>query len=91
MDLDLFTLDDLALPEADILVPKLAFDDLLVKAQQKDLGLQPFYMAGALLEVRRLSRLPVTAPPLALEDLQSFITALADRLLDRIRPPEGLG
>lgn len=178
VDLDLFTLDDLALPEADILVPKLAtelgcrigrarrtehfrqfllesahdqtlqidlvrdfgpqygqhtnvdgiivdslenigankltailgrtepkdyvdlyfilqagcnFDDLLVKAQQKDLGLQPFYMAGALLEVRRLSRLPVTTPPLALEDLQSFITALADRLLDRIRPSEGLG
>ncbi|WP_423224202.1 hypothetical protein [Candidatus Amarolinea aalborgensis] len=49
------------------------------------------FHAGALLEVRRLSRLPVTTPPLALVDLQSFMLALADRLLDQIRPPEDSG
>lgn len=177
-DLDLFTLDDLALPEADILVPQLAteldcrigrarrtehfrqfllepaqgpplqvdlvrdfgpqygqhtdvsgviidsienigankltailgrtepkdyvdlyfilqagydFDDLMTKAQQKDLGLQPFFMAGALLQVQSLARLPLTVPPLVMADLQAFMVALADRLLDNIRPPVDSG
>ena len=62
-------------------------DDLLAKAGEKDLGLQPFFMAGSLLQVRHLHTLPVTTPPLALADLQAFITALADRLLDRMHPP----
>jgi hypothetical protein len=64
------------------------FDDLLVKAQEKDLGLQPFFLAGALLQVRHLSHLPVTTPPITIDELRSFITALADRLLDQWRPPE---
>jgi len=177
VDLDLFTLDDLALPEADVLVPQLAVDlkcrigrarrsehfrqfllepeagqplqvdlvrdfgpqhgqrrrvggivvdsvenigankltailgrtepkdfvdlyfilragydfaDLLAKAQEKDLGLQPFFLAGTLLQVRTLSRLPLTTPPLTLAELQDFITALADRLLDQLRPPDSV-
>ena len=62
------------------------FDDLLVKAQGKDLGLQPFFMAGSLLQVRNLHHLPTTTPALTLGELQSFIIPLADRLLDRSRP-----
>jgi predicted nucleotidyltransferase component of viral defense system len=64
------------------------FDDLLVKARAKDLGLQPFFMAGTLLQVRHLRILPSTTPPLALTDLQTFITALADQLLDQLRPQD---
>jgi hypothetical protein len=64
------------------------FDDLLEKAKKKDLGLQPFFMAGALLQVRHLHRLPATTPPLTLPELESSIIPLAHRLLDRARPPE---
>lgn len=67
------------------------FDDLLAKAQQKDVGLQPFFMAGALLEVQRLGRLPLTTPPLAMADLQAFMVALADRVLDSLRPTTDAG
>ncbi|MBC8446528.1 MAG: nucleotidyl transferase AbiEii/AbiGii toxin family protein [Chloroflexi bacterium] len=63
------------------------FDDLLAKAQEKDLGLQPFFMAGTLLQVRNLRHLPATTPPLTLPELQGFIIPLADWLLDRLRPP----
>jgi hypothetical protein len=63
------------------------FDDLLAKARTKDLGLQPFFMAGTLLQVRHLRTLPTTTPPLALTELQDSIVSLADQLLDRLRPP----
>jgi hypothetical protein len=62
------------------------FDDLLAKAQEKDLGMQPFFMAGALLQVRNLRHLPETAPSLTLRELQDFIIPLADRLLDQLHP-----
>lgn len=64
-----------------------SFDDLLEKAQEKDLGLQPFFLAGALRQVLHFQHLPATTPPLALSELQAFITALADQLLDQLRPP----
>lgn len=64
------------------------FDDLLAKAREKDLGLQPFFLAGALRQVSHLRYLPVTTPPLAPSELQTFILALADRLLDQLRPPD---
>jgi predicted nucleotidyltransferase component of viral defense system len=62
------------------------FEDLLAKAREKDLGLQPFFMVGTLLQVRHLHTLPPTTPPLALAELQAFIVSLADQLLDRLRP-----
>ena len=64
------------------------FDDLFAKAQTKDLGLHPFYLAGSLREVRNFRRLPTTTPPLTLPELQHDMLALADRLLDRNRPVE---
>ena len=62
------------------------FDDLLKKAREKDLGLQPFFLAGALRQVLHFQHLPTTTPPLALSELQAFIIALADQLLNQLRP-----
>ncbi|MEZ4708281.1 MAG: nucleotidyl transferase AbiEii/AbiGii toxin family protein [Caldilineaceae bacterium] len=62
------------------------FDDLLAKAEEKDLGLHPFYMAGALLEVRHLHHLPITTPPVSKMDVVQTIVALANTLLDRLNP-----
>jgi hypothetical protein len=71
----------------------LDFDDLLGKAQTKDTGMKPFFLAASLLQVRQLPRLPITTTPLARADLEAVILRLADRLLDRVRPesPEGAG
>ena len=63
------------------------FDDLLSRAREKDLGLQPFFLAGSLLQVRNFRHLPATTPPLVLSELQGLVVALADRLLDQARPP----
>lgn len=65
--------------------------NLLAQAQEKDVGLHPFYMAGSLLQVRHLTLLPTTTPPLTLAGLQVYISSLADRLLDQLRPPERTG
>lgn len=62
------------------------FVDLLPKAREKDPGLQPFFMAGSLLQVRHLHTLPATTPPLTLAELETFITSLADQLLDGLHP-----
>jgi hypothetical protein len=64
------------------------FDDLLAKAQEKDLGLQPFFLAGSLLQVRNLRHIPATAPPLTLSELEGFTLLLTNRLLDLLHPPE---
>ena len=63
-----------------------SFDDLLAKAQTKDLGLHPFYLAGSLRQVRNFRRLPTTTPPLTLSELQYDMLVLADRLLDQEQP-----
>jgi hypothetical protein len=63
-------------------------EDLLEKAKTKDLGLERFFLAGAMLQVRQFQQLPDTTPPLALAELRSFIMSLADSLLDQSRPPE---
>jgi len=64
------------------------FDDLFVKAREKDTGLQPFYFAGALLQVRELQHLPAMLKPVDLPELQAYFIALANRLLDRLRPED---
>jgi predicted nucleotidyltransferase component of viral defense system len=63
------------------------FDDLLAKAQEKDLGLQPFFLAGSLLQVKKFRFLPTTTPPLSLAELQAFIVRLAEQLIDQSKPP----
>lgn len=64
------------------------FDDLLQKATEKDLGLQPFFLAASLLQVKKLHYLPETEPALELGELQSSMVALAESLIDRSKPPE---
>jgi hypothetical protein len=67
------------------------FDDLLAKAQTKDLGMQPFFLAGALLQVRKLHHLPATTPPVTQPELEAFFLTLTDRLLDRAAPADYVG
>lgn len=62
------------------------FDELLVKAKQKDLGMEGFFLAGALLQVRNLHYLPETYPPITPEQLQQVIIPLANGLIDSARP-----
>jgi len=62
------------------------FDDLLAKARGKDLGMQPFYLAGTLLQVRQIQYLPATTPPVTLPELQEFIVSLSERLVDQLHP-----
>jgi len=66
------------------------FGDLLEKAREKDLGLQPFYMAGALLQVRTLRHLPVTTPTVTAAQLDDLIVSLANQLIDDRCPPKRL-
>jgi len=46
----------------------------LAKAQEKDLGLQPFFMAGALLQVRHLRHLPAITPSLSTDEGRLYQT-----------------
>lgn len=64
------------------------FEDLLAKAQTKDLGVQPFFMAGALLQVRKLHLFPATTPPLNHATLEASIVPLANRLLYEVNPTQ---
>jgi len=66
-------------------------DDLFAKAQQKDAGLQPFYFAGALLQVRQLGHLPEMVKPVSLDEVDRFLVELANRLMDRLRPERATG
>ncbi len=64
------------------------FDDLLAKARQKDLGLHPFHLAGALLQVRKLKRLPRMIKPVTLEEIQETFISIANEILDKLNPQE---
>ena len=62
------------------------FDELLVKAKQKDLGMEDFFLAGSLLQVRNLHYLPETYPPITSEALEQIIIPLVNRLVDSAHP-----
>ncbi len=63
-----------------------SLDTLIKMAQEKDTGLTPFYLAGALLQVRTFTLFPETTPPVQKERLVRFFLDLADHLLDQSRP-----
>lgn len=67
----------------------LDFETLIEMARQKDTGLVPFYLAGALLQVRHISAIPETHPPVERETLIQFFTDLADRLIEQSKPQAG--
>jgi hypothetical protein len=62
------------------------FDHLFDLARTKDTGLTEFYLAQAMFQVNKLSRLPTMHIPLDIADLQEEFTALANMLIDRINP-----
>lgn len=64
------------------------FDHLFGQAQQKDLGLLPFFFAGALLQIQRLTRLPIMLKPITLDELQDYFVTLANRIIDGLNPEE---
>ncbi|MCX7854526.1 MAG: nucleotidyl transferase AbiEii/AbiGii toxin family protein [Anaerolineae bacterium] len=65
------------------------FEAVMEMARQKDTGLVPFHLAGALLQVRHIHVLPETHPPTERETLVQFFMALADRLIDQSKPQVG--
>ena len=62
------------------------FDELLAKAKQKDLGMEDFFLADALLQVRNSHYLSEAFPSITSEELQKAIIPSANRLIDSARP-----
>ncbi len=62
------------------------FTKLLGMAREKDTGLMDFYLAGTLLQVNRITRLPAMRKPIEISQLQEFFTHLANDLLDQLDP-----
>lgn len=69
-----------------ILASGFEFEHLFQLAREKDTGLTEFYLAQAMLEARRLTRLPTMLVPVELSALQEQFVGLANMLLDRINP-----
>jgi hypothetical protein len=62
------------------------FAELLNMAREKDTGLVDFYLAGALLQINKITRLPVMQRSIDLAQLREFFTHLANELLDQLDP-----
>lgn len=62
------------------------FTELLDMAREKDTGLVDFYLAGGLLQINKITRLPIMRKPIELSQLQEFFTHLANDLLDQLDP-----
>jgi hypothetical protein len=64
------------------------FDELLVRAKQKDRGLEEFYLAMALRAVDKieLADLPKMLKPLDLNELKAYFQALAVTVAQRVKP-----
>ena len=62
------------------------FTELLDMAREKDTGLMDFYLAGALLQINKITRLPMMRRPIDLSQLREFFTHLANELLDQLDP-----
>jgi len=62
------------------------FDAIFAMAKQKDSGLNEFYFAGTLLEIKNLKILPRMIKEIDIVDLNNYFLALADRLFDKAKP-----
>jgi hypothetical protein len=64
------------------------FDELLVRAKQKDRGLEEFYLAMALRAVDKieLADLPKMLKPLDLNELKAYFQALAVTVAQHVKP-----
>lgn len=66
-----------------------SLEPLLEMARQKDTGLTPFYLAGAILPVQHMTLFPATNPPVNRETLVEFFIRLAESLIDQSNPLRG--
>lgn len=64
----------------------LNFDSLFKKAKKKDLGLNKFYFANMIAEVKNLKYFPKTIKPFDKKDLQRFYLNLSKKLFLKIKP-----
>ena len=64
------------------------FQTLVRYAKEKDSGMEDFWLAGMLRQVRKLTKLPTMLDVLDLETIQTYFLNLADIQFRHIRPPE---
>lgn len=62
------------------------FAKLLQDAKQKDLGMNEFYLAHMILEVKNLKDFPKMFVPFNKDNMESYFVSLANNLLIQIRP-----
>jgi predicted nucleotidyltransferase component of viral defense system len=61
------------------------WETLLAQAQKKHVGLEPHFLAKALLRVQDVELLPRLVKPLDLKDLRAFFLTLARQLMDQLQ------
>lgn len=66
----------------------LDFSALFERTKQKDLGLNEFYFANMISEVKNFKHFPQTLKPFKKRDLEKFFLDLAQKLYAKIKPKE---
>lgn len=64
------------------------FNELFAKAKQKDLGLNEFYLANSLLQIKNISIFPTVLKPIDKKTMTEYFLNLADMLFKKIKPEE---
>lgn len=64
------------------------FQKLLKDAKKKDLGLNEFYLAHMLLEVKNLKNFPMMLIPFNKDKMANYFVSLANKLLLEVKPGE---
>lgn len=64
----------------------LDFFELFEKTKKKDLGLNEFYFANMISDVKDLKNFPKTIKPVDKEELIAFFLSLSDKLFKKIKP-----
>jgi predicted nucleotidyltransferase component of viral defense system len=60
--------------------------ELMVLAQNKDAGLEPFIWSSIIADVQKLAILPRMIKPVEMRDIKTFFLQLRDFILDQINP-----
>lgn len=61
----------------------MSFDELVVRARRKHVGLDDYWLAMALAQVEHVSILPRMVKPISLAEMRAFFLARAKELIDR--------
>jgi len=59
---------------------------LYQKSKKKDLGLNEFYLADMMLNVKHIRSLPKVIRPLKMKDLKKYFIDLSTKLFNKVRP-----